>query len=144
MGEFQGEQTFDGPGMKDFRDLKVWRKAHSLTLAIYKATELFPRHERYGLTSQMRRCAASIPSNIAEGCGRGSDPELARYLRMSLGSASELEYQTLLATDLGYLGPEEYSRFDVDINEVKKMLVALIQKLDADARGDRQGPAFDR
>jgi four helix bundle protein len=83
--------------MKDFRQLKVWQKAHQLTLAIYQVTGSFPRDEIYGLTSQMRRAAASIPSNLAEGCGRNSDAELARFSSMAAGSASELEYHLLLA-----------------------------------------------
>ena len=83
--------------MQDFRQLKVWRKAHSLALAIYKGTVRFPRTELYGLTSQIRRACVSIPANIAEGCGRGGDPELGRFLQIAMGSASELEYHLLLA-----------------------------------------------
>ena len=77
--------------MKDFRQLKVWDRAHQLTLAIYPVTATFPRNETYGLTSQMRRAASSIPSNIAEGCGREGDAELSRFCLMARGSASELE-----------------------------------------------------
>jgi len=80
--------------LKDFRKLKVWEKSHDLTLAVYKATAAFPRKELYGLTSQIRRACASIPANIAEGCGRGGDPELARFLQIAMGSASELEYHS--------------------------------------------------
>lgn len=89
--------------MKDFRNLKVWEKSHQLALAVYKATSTFPRHELYGLTSQIRRACASIPANIAEGCGRSGDAELARFLQIAMGSASELEYHLLLARDLGFL-----------------------------------------
>jgi len=78
--------------VKAFRDLKVWEKAHQLTLQVYKATAPFPKEEMYGLTSQIRRAAASIPANIAEGCGRSSDAELGRFLQIAMGSASELEY----------------------------------------------------
>ena len=81
--------------MKDFRNLKVWEKSHQLALAVYKATSTFPRHELYGLTS--------IPANIAQGCGRSGDAELARFLQIAMGSASELEYHLLLARDLGFL-----------------------------------------
>src|SRR5437762_14378337 len=86
--------------MKDFRKLQVWEKAHQLALALYQVTASFPRDETYGLVSQIRRAAASIPSNIAEGCGRDGDPELSRFCTIARGSASELEYQLLLARDL--------------------------------------------
>ena len=91
--------------MQDFRKLVVWRQAHEMTLRIYGETTTFPLEERFGLSSQMRRSASSIPTNIAEGCGRGTDPDFARFLRIALGSASELEYLLILATDLGYLAP---------------------------------------
>ena len=85
--------------MKDFGDLKVWHEAHKLTLAVYRASAAFPREERYGLTAQMRRSAVSVPSNIAEGCGRrGAD--FGRFMQIAMGSACELEYQLLLARDL--------------------------------------------
>ena len=94
--------------MKDFRTLKVWEKAHALTLAIYKATEKFPKQEMYALTSQIQRAAVSIPTNIAEGCGKDSDAELKRYFVIAMGSASELEYLLLLAHDIGYLQTDIY------------------------------------
>jgi four helix bundle protein len=87
--------------MRDFRKLMVWQKAHQLTLGIYELTANFPRDEVYGLTSQVRRAAASIPANVAEGCGRDGDTELARFLRIAMGSANELEYHLILARDLG-------------------------------------------
>src|SRR6266446_2757718 len=83
--------------MKDFRQLKVWEKAHLLALAVYPITARFPREETYGLTAQIRRAACSIPANIAEGCGRDGDAELARFCVIARGSATELEYQLLLA-----------------------------------------------
>ena len=89
--------------MKDFKELKVWSKAHELTVAIYRLTRTFPRDEIYGLTSQERRSTASIGANIAEGCGRHSDGELARFLQIARGSASETEYHLLLAKDLRFL-----------------------------------------
>jgi four helix bundle protein len=89
--------------MKSFRGLKVWHSAHQLTLAVYKATAKFPKEELYALTSQMRRAASSIPANIAEGCGRGTDADFGRFLQIALGSASELEYHLLLAFDLKLL-----------------------------------------
>ena len=120
--------------MKDFRDLKVWDKAHRLTLAVYKASKSFPREELYALTSQIRRACASIPANIAEGCGRGSEPEFARFLQIGLGSASETEYHLLLAHDLGYLRDEDHMMLVGSIQEVKRMLTALIQTVNADAK----------
>lgn len=92
--------------MSDFRNLAVWQKAHSMTLDVYRATEDFPKSELYGLTSQMRRCCISIGSNIAEGCGRVGEAEKARFLQIAAGSQSELEYQLILAKDLGYLSTE--------------------------------------
>jgi four helix bundle protein len=89
--------------MKDFRELKVWGKAHDLTLKCYRLTERFPKHELFGLANQIRRCASSIPANIAEGCGRLGNSELHRFLQISCGSASELEYHLLLARDLEYI-----------------------------------------
>lgn len=118
--------------MKNFRDLKVWRKAHDLTLGIYGTTARFPREEMYGLTSQMRRAAASIPANIAEGCGRGSDADFGRLLQIAMGSASELEYHLLLALDLTFVDAAIYSKMDADVAEIKKMLASLVKKLKAD------------
>ena len=89
--------------MQDYRKLAVWKRAHELTLAIYACTGGFPRDEAFGLTSQLRRSAASIPANIVEGCGRDTNAEFARFLYIALGSANELEYHLLLARDLDYL-----------------------------------------
>ena len=119
--------------MKDFRDLKVWEKSHQLTLAVYKATTTFPRDEIYGLTGQIRRSCASIPANIAEGCGRGGDAELARFLQIAMGSASELEYHLLLAHDLGFLNDSVYDELTREVTEVKRMLTSFLQKLKADS-----------
>ena len=118
--------------MRNFRELKVWERSHNLTLAVYKATTIFPRDEQYGLTSQLRRACASVPANIAEGCGRGSDAEFARFLRIAMGSASELEYPLLLARDLNLLRQVEYESLDREITDVKRMLTSFIQKLKAD------------
>ncbi|HEY7404562.1 MAG TPA: four helix bundle protein [Candidatus Angelobacter sp.] len=94
--------------MKDFRELKVWEKAHRLTLLAYKLTEGFPRHELFGLASQVRRCSSSIPANIAEGCGRLGNSEFHRFLQIACGSISELEYHFLLSRDLGFLTESDY------------------------------------
>lgn len=118
--------------MRDFRDLKVWEKAHHLTLAIYGATGMFPRNELYGLTSQIRRSCVSIPANIAEGCGRDGNLELARFLQIAMGSASELEYHLLLARDLDLLNESDYEGLRSETTGVKRMLTSFIQKLRAD------------
>ena len=118
--------------MKAFRNPKVWERAHWLTLAIYKITGAFPKEELYGLTSQIRRSSASIPANIAEGCGRHGDPELARFLNIAAGSASELEYHLLLARDLSLLSSSDYDSLASEVTEVKQMLAGLIRKLNAD------------
>jgi four helix bundle protein len=115
--------------MKDFRSLKVWGKAHALTLAIYRSTGQFPRQELYSLTNQVQRAAVSIPANIAEGCGKDSDAELKRYFSIAMGSSSELEYLLLLARDLGYLQAGTYQSMQNDLVEMRKMLNAFIQKL---------------
>jgi four helix bundle protein len=117
--------------MKDFRTLKVWEKAHALTLAIYKATDGFPKQEQYALTSQIQRAAVSIPANIAEGCGKDSDAELKRYFLIAMGSSSELEYLLLLSRDLGYFAESDFSSMSADLVEIRKMLNAFIQKLKA-------------
>jgi len=108
--------------VRDFRQLAVWEKSHFLTLRIYAATASFAKEEQYGLTSQLRRAASSIPSNIAEGCGREGDAELARFLRIAMGSASELEYELLLSRDLDYISLTSYTELSRDVIEVKRML----------------------
>jgi four helix bundle protein len=118
--------------MKDFRDLNVWKKSHQLALATYRSTVRFPKEEIYGLTAQIRRAGASIPANIAEGCGRDGDAEFARFLKIAMGSASELEYHFLLARDLGFMAAEIHEQMSSQVVEVKRMLASLIQKLKAD------------
>lgn len=115
--------------MKDFRNLKVWEKAHHLTMGVYKGTQSFPKDEMYGLTSQLRRASSSVPTNIAEGCGRGSDADFKRFLQIAFGSASETEYLLLLAKDLKYLESGKTEMFFKNIIEIKKMLSSLISKL---------------
>jgi four helix bundle protein len=115
--------------MRDFRELNVWHKAHRLTLDVYRATKSFPRDELYSLTNQIRRASVSIGANIAEGSGKNSRPELARFLQIALGPASELEYHLLLSRDLGYLEAEIYQRLSEQVVEAKKMLNGFIQFL---------------
>ena len=115
--------------MRDFRELKVWEKGHKLTLVVYAETKMFPSHERFGLTSQLRRAATSVPTNIAEGCGRRGDAEMARFMQISMGSASEVEYLLLLAYDLDYLNENAYSKLNSQVIEVKRMLASFLTKL---------------
>jgi len=115
--------------MKDFKKLKVWQKAHRLTLDVYQASANFPREELYGLTSQIRRSCLSIPSNIAEGCGRGSDTDFARFLQISMGSSSEVEYLLILSRDLQILTSDVYETLSDEVIQVKRMLTSLIKTL---------------
>jgi four helix bundle protein len=117
--------------MRDFRELKVWEKSHRLTLDLYQTTRSFPTDERYGVTAQIRRAVGSIPTNIAEGCGRNGERELARFLVIAGGSASETEYLLLLAKDLGYLEQGAYEELDEGINEIKRILNSFIRTLTA-------------
>jgi four helix bundle protein len=117
--------------MQDFRNLKVWEKAHALTLDIYRVTKLFPREEMYGLTSQMRRASVSIAANIAEGTCRNGDADFARFLQMAAGSASEVEYHLLLSRDLQLLQTGDFKRLSEGAVTVKRMLASLMQKLRA-------------
>ncbi|MBN2296339.1 MAG: four helix bundle protein [Pirellulales bacterium] len=111
--------------VQDFRKVKVWEKAHELTLGIYRATTSFPDNERYGIVSQIRRACASIPTNIAEGCGRSSQNDLARFIDIATGSANEVDYQLQLAMDLGYLGETHYISLTEKVEEVRRMLTAF-------------------
>ncbi len=115
--------------MEDFKDLKVWVKAHELTLAVYRSTRAFPKEEMYGLTSQLRRSAASVGANIAEGCGRRSDAEMKRFCQIARGSASEVEYHLLLAKDLRFLAADEFTNLEGKVHEVQRMLASLVQRL---------------
>lgn len=113
--------------MKDFKKIVVWQKAHALTLRVYQITASFPKDELYGLTSQMRRASASMPANLAEGCGRDTQAELARFVHIASGSASDLEYHLLLVRDLGFIDEPTYSELDSSVNEIKKMLVGFVK-----------------
>src|ERR1700686_1768524 len=115
--------------MRGFKELKVWQKAHVMTLAVYETTRTFPRDELYGLTSQLRRSAASIGANIAEGCGRRSDGEMCRFLHIAYGSAAEVEYHLLLAHALHMLEEDSYHQLERDIDEIQRMLTSLMQRV---------------
>ena len=118
--------------MKDFRNLKVWEKAHKLTLKLYSATSNFPKEEQFGLTSQVRRCSASIAANIAEGCGRRGNGEFHRFLQIAAGSPSELDYHLLLASDLKLFKQAQYQELSKDLLELRRMLSALIAKVESE------------
>jgi four helix bundle protein len=115
--------------MKDFRTLNVWEKSHKLTILIYQRTKEFPKEELYGITSQLRRSIVSIPTNIAEGCGRGSDKDFAKFAQIAIGSASESEYLILLSNELGYIEKDVSVRLIEKVCEIKMMLTSLIKNL---------------
>lgn len=115
--------------MRNYKELKVWEKAHDITLNIYEITKDFPSEEKFGIISQLRRASSSIPTNIAEGCGFNSDKQFVRFLSIALGSASEVDYLIFLALELNFLELEQYNSLNSEIKEVKKMLYVFIEKL---------------
>ncbi len=130
--QHSGGEGSPGKTVKNFHELKAWQKAPQLTLAVYQITATFPREELYGLTTQMRRSCSSMAANLAEGCGRNGDAELARFCSIAWGSASELEYHLLLARDLQIITAENYARLSDQTIEVKRILTGLLQKLKAE------------
>ena len=116
--------------LKSYKELKVWQKAYNLCIEIYKITRTFPKEELYGLTSQIRRAAVSVPSNIAEGYGRKTTPEYLRSLYIAYGSSCELETQILLSGDLGLMKAEALNKIQEDLGEVERMLKALIKAVE--------------
>tara|TARA_B100002049_G_C15939612_1_gene315731 strand:- start:94 stop:450 length:357 start_codon:yes stop_codon:yes gene_type:complete len=115
--------------MKDYKKYLVWQKSHQLTLDVYKLSAKYPREETFNLVSQIKRSSSSIATNIAEGCGRKSDKDFSRFLYISFGSANELEYQILLSKDLNFISAEDYEKIQLQTEEIKKMLSALIKTL---------------
>lgn len=128
--------------MQDFRELSVWAKSHQLVLLLYQATAEAPEKRYPGLASQIRRAAASIPANIAEGCGHGTQRELARFLSIALASAFELHYHLQLALDLGLLGKSDFARLDARTEQVKRMLTSLVSRVrqNADNQERKRAP----
>ena len=118
--------------MKDFRRLELWQQAHALALEMYRSTSRFPQEEKFGLSNQRRRAAASISANLAKGCGRSGDADFARFVRIAFGSAGELECQPLLARDLGFIPLEDHTKVEGPLMGIKRMLAALVKKLKAD------------
>ena len=117
--------------MQNYKELKVWQKAHQLTLDVYTETKGFPKDELYSLTNQLRRSTSSVPANIAEGCGKNTQADLANFLNIALGSANESEYFILLSKDLGYLTLDRFEKLSDQANEIKAMLISLISKVRA-------------
>jgi len=115
--------------MQDFRKLQVWRRSHQFVLHVYQISRQLPADERFGLSSQIRRAASSIPANIAEGCGRRGRTELCQFLHVSMGSASELEYFLLLARDLQMIDVARHRKAEAELIEIKSMLAGLLQSL---------------
>jgi four helix bundle protein len=116
--------------MRNFHQLSIWSNGHLLTLKIYTLTKSFPKEETFGLISQMRRAAYSVPCNIAEGCGRNTVPEFKRFLTIATGSASELEYQLFLSKDLGYISETVFKDLELETIQLRKMIYSLIKKID--------------
>ena len=117
--------------MRNYRELEVWQKSHKLTLDLYRISRSFPKEETYGLTSQLRRAAVSVGANLAEGCGRRTSPELARFVRIAMGSASELDYHLLLCRDFDFVTESQYERSVAELTRVRKMLSALLASIEA-------------
>ncbi|MBN1537233.1 MAG: four helix bundle protein [Anaerolineales bacterium] len=115
--------------MQDFHNLKVWERSHQLTLSVYKLTATFPKEEMYGITNQLRRASVSIPTNIAEGCGRVGDNEFARFITIAIGSASETEYLLILSNELGYMKQTDFDHLIKNLTEMKQMLISLLKKV---------------
>jgi four helix bundle protein len=115
--------------LRNYEDPDVWQRAHALTVSVYRITDNFPRSEMFGLISQIRRASNSIGANLAEGCGRWGDGELARYVQIAMGSASELQHHLRLARDLGFLRPADHASVLDAVTSVRQMLTAFLQKL---------------
>ncbi|MGI9666151.1 MAG: four helix bundle protein [Acidimicrobiia bacterium] len=122
-------------GVQNHHNLRIWQRSMVLARIAYDATDPFPDSELYGLRSQIRRAAVSVPSNIAEGSGRGSDKEFLRFLRIAYGSACEVETQAILARDVGVGEPAAMNRLQNEVNEVRRMINTTIQRIHRDLPG---------
>lgn len=118
--------------MRDYQHLEIWQRSHKLTLKIYSITQAFPKEELYGLVSQMRRSVSSVPTNIAEGCGRESIAELKRFLTIAAGSSSELQYQFILSKDLNYIDETLFKELFDEIPQIRRMFYSYSERLKAD------------
>jgi four helix bundle protein len=128
--------------MRNYRDLQVWSKAHGLTLDLYRVSRGFPREEMFGVTSQLRRAAVSVGANLAEGCGRRTSTELARFVRVAMGSASELDYHLLLCRDLGFVKNDDFERAASGLTEVRKMLTSFLSAVETQI--ERRSPRAEQ
>ena len=125
--------------MRNYRELQVWNKAHTLTLELYRLSRGFPKEEMYGITNQLRRAAVSIGANLAEGCGRRTSSELARFVKIAMGSASELDYHLLLCRDLGFMSNDAFSASAAKLTEVRKMLTSFLSSVEEQLELRRKG-----
>ncbi len=119
--------------MHNFRELKIWQKSVTLVKAIYILTQTFPKEEIYGITNQIRRCAISIPSNIAEGCGRNTNKQLIQFLDIAHGSSCELETQLIIANELEFISIDQLNLLMADVHEVQKMIFGFKNSLKSQA-----------
>lgn len=119
--------------MRDFKKLMVWERSHKFAIVVYKLTKQFPKEELYGITSQMRRAAISIPTNIAEGCGKRTEKDFSKYLSIASGSASEVEYLLMLAKELEFVDEINFELLYTEINEIKKMLNSFQIKINTNS-----------
>lgn len=115
--------------MRNFLELRIWKESHAITIEIYSLTKNFPKEELFGLRSQMCRCSTSIPSNIAEGCGRNTNPDMVRFLTIATGSCSELHYHLILAKDLNYLHEEKYKNLEGRVVRLRQMISTFIKNI---------------
>jgi four helix bundle protein len=115
--------------MRNFLNLEIWKRSHQVTLKVYKFTKQFPKEETYGLISQMRRSSSSVPTNIAEGCGRNSNPQLSHFLQIAIGSTSELEYQLILSKELLYIDQPLFKELHSDVTELRRMIYVFRSRL---------------
>lgn len=122
----------------NFKELNVWQKGIEIVVNIYKLTSSFPKEERYSLTSQIQRCAVSIPSNIAEGCGRTSEKELQHFLSISLGSSYELETQLIVSNKLGYINDDELKNVIIELTIIQKMLYKFYDSINITSTAKNQ------
>ena len=121
-----------GNKIKTHKDLIVWQRSIALVKGIYLTTQRFPQHELYGITSQMRRAAVSVPSNIAEGAARNSAKDFTRFLYLALGSLSELETQIIISNELGFLPQDSSMALTDKCVEIRRMMLALIKRIKQD------------
>jgi four helix bundle protein len=115
--------------MRDFTKLDIWKRSHQLTLNVYTITKTFPKDELFGLSSQMRKSSSSMPTNIAEGCGRNSSPQLTQFINIAAGSSSELQYQLILSKDLNYISEITFKELHDETIAIRKMMFSYVEKL---------------